>query len=253
MKKLFIIFLCLITLMFSARSEDLKKIKGSVKEIQTGKPVENALVFLHTLDLKTTTMTTTDSTGNFSFKNISGKFVKISVTRMGYDEAEYGPIKLKKKNPHFKFELTPIPYATEEVVVEEKKLSPTLVRNGFYKRKMTATGKFYDQKYLEETNVKTFTQFMRRVPHFKIDSESGIIKRKRLTGINTDGKPLIFIDGIMINLENKNGQETLHTDLRNVINMDDVAGIEIYRSVASVPAQYTRFGSGNGVILIWTK
>ena len=239
MKKLLIFILYLSTISFTEGNEDFKTIKGSVKEIETGKPITDAMIFLHVLDKQITTMTTTDQEGNFIFENISGKFGKITVNRIGYDGAEYGPMRLAKKTPKFKFELTPIPFSTDEVVITEEHVPPNLVRNGFYKRKDFGMGKYLDAAEIKKNHIHKFSQLLYRFPNFRMNHESGAV-----SSISLNGSPLIYLDGILV--DNKQ-------DIRNLINVESIAGIEVYRSTASAPIRYSSFGSSNGIILIWSK
>jgi hypothetical protein len=39
----------------------------------------------------------------------------------------------------------------------------------------------------------------------------------------------------------------------NTVSPEHIAGIEVYNSVAQVPAKYNRTGAGCGVVLIWTR
>ena len=243
MRHFIITLICFTVLSFAAGTEDLKNFKGTVKEIQTGKPISNAMVFLHVLDQEFTTMTTTDENGNFIFERVPGKFGKITVNRMGYDGAEYGPLRMAKKLPKFKFELTPIPLSTEEVIISESHVPPTLVRNGFYERKEMRTGVFYDVTDFDRSNTNSFTQLVYRIPYLHINNQTGKIYTTRSSSLK-GGQPHIYLDGIRIHQD---------IDLRDIIDINAVAGIEVYKGSATVPMRYSSFGSNNGVVLVWTK
>jgi hypothetical protein len=76
--------------------------------------------------------------------------------------------------------------------------------------------------------------------------------------VSVDGPPNVYIDGMRISgtaSVDFGGAVPAATavDIDEWVNINDIVGIEVYRSRILAPLRFSMFGSGGGVILIWTN
>lgn len=242
-------------------------VEGRVLEIETQKPIEDCIILLAELKEQITYLTTTDSAGRFSFQNIMDKFVEISVNKMTYDGARVGPIRLKKgKKNKFKIILTPVPHYTDEVLVESKADVQALKTAGFYQRKTKGLGQFVTIDDIKEKRFYSLRQLISLFPKLGVSQKNLIFNKKAQIGLNGNANVSIFIDGVYFNQIIKNssikprfgrrgsaGSDAIIQSLDAILNLEDISGAEFYDGSAEIPVQYSKFNSGAGVLLIWTR
>lgn len=260
MKKFYKMGVICILLFMSVYAQS-KRVEGKVVEIETNKPIENCIVFLYELDEKITQMAVTDSTGYFLFNEISAKFVKVSVEKITYDGAIIGPMRLKKNKPvKLKVVLTPIPHYTDEVVVATARDRKDLQETGFYNRKMKGLGKFISFEDIKKKRFHSIWQIIQDFPQLGLDGQNLIYNKRARTGLKGTSAVTIYIDGIiheqLIPVPSSGSEKKesfLTVSLDQVLNLEQVSGVEFYSGSAEIPIQYSKFNTAAGVLLIWTK
>ena len=139
-------------------------------------------------------------------------------------------------------ELDPI-----EVAVDRR--DRNLENAGFYQRREDGWGYFVDRDDIELWNPVDLTDALIRFHGVAITSGSGgpFQRRLMLRGRGTGAcAPRIYLDGVLLT-----GLGSF--SVNDIVDPMSVAGIEVYRGVAGIPAQYSGLGTACGVVLIWLR
>lgn len=138
-------------------------------------------------------------------------------------------------------ELDPI-----EVTVDRR--DRNLERAGFYQRQEEGWGHFVDRDDMENWNPIDLTDALIRFPGVSIvpDAQRPMSRHLRFRRSRGACEPRVYLDGVLLT-----GLEGFFLD--DVINPVSVAGVEMYRGVAGIPAQYSGRGTSCGVVLIWLR
>ena len=115
----------------------------------------------------------------------------------------------------------------------------------FEERRKLGLGVFYDSLELRRFDHYEVADFLKRVP--------GMIRRAA-----PDGAPCpmaIYLDGIWMG---GGGAPTgapakAQPKLRDLVEMEQIAAIEVYRGAAEVPVEYGGTNGACGVVLLWTR
>ena len=138
-------------------------------------------------------------------------------------------------------ELDPI-----EVAVDRR--DRNLERAGFYQREEDGWGHFVDRGDIENWNPIDLTDALIRFPGVAIvaGARSPMDRRLRFRRGRGVCAPRVYLDGVMLT-----GRRAFSVD--DIVNPMSVAGVEMYRGVAGIPAQYSGLGTDCGVVLIWLR
>lgn len=249
MKNLFLFLIVICNFCFST---EIKSINGRVTEIATGKPLEDCMVFIYELDTKSTSMHVTDSSGTFNFKNLTGSFALLTVQKMGYDGAEFGPIKISnRKIPEIRFELTQMPHLLENVVVSAKRIYEKLESNGFYFRKEMGFGKFLTYEEIKKRDLNNMSSIINAVPGLYITANK--VLSSRYNGSTFRNSPIaVYLDGML--MDNMiDGNTPLKFALDGFVNPEEIIGVEFYRRGIGISMRYSSMRTAGPVLFIWTR
>jgi hypothetical protein len=100
-------------------------------------------------------------------------------------------------------------------------------------------GYFIDEEQLAELRPEHASDALRGVPGVLVRPSGGIGNEVKIRGCT----PLIWVDGL----------RAPGGELDDLVRGPDVAAIEIYSSLAGVPAQYADRRATCGTILVWLK
>jgi hypothetical protein len=111
---------------------------------------------------------------------------------------------------------------------------------GFYARqKSNNFGHYLDRAAIEATHAQRPSESLRGVPGVRLLPSSRVGNLVRIRNC----RPTIWLDGIRL----------ADAELDEVSSMDDVAAIEIYKSLAGLPQQFIDRTNPCGGILIWSR
>ncbi len=189
----------------------------------------------------TTLETTTDSTGHFSFTNLSAGDVVIEARAIGYAPRSWRVTLRPHRVLTHVFELDPLPYELPEVVVKGKQ--PLSVRHfaDFERRRQSGMGAFITQDRIERANTASLVDVLvtvRGVQQICISNQCVAKMVRSPPGCY----PQYYVDG---------HESTAY--FARLTPPQDVKGIEIYRGSSETPAEFQNSNAGCGVIAIWTK
>jgi len=139
------------------------------------------------------------------------------------------------------------------VVVVGKR--PALDITGFSERQRIGAGHFITDDDLRRRPVPKLGDALLRSGNVTYDLTAiGPEIRMRPTGsIANDTRcvPNYYIDGMLVPVV-EGARQTMLQLIEALVRPEDVRGIEIYRGLADIPAEYNR-GNGCGAVLIWTR
>jgi hypothetical protein len=124
---------------------------------------------------------------------------------------------------------------------------------GFYDRERYGMGRFIRREDFEKRSNLTTAQILAREPgtvlqnagprEYVVFARSSTVNAFQHSG-GGYCLPLLYLDGTRISSS---------TDLSTVVIPEMVEAVELYRSTAEIPVQYTGSDASCGVILIWTR
>ena len=222
------------------------------------KPVPYALV-----TLRDGVSRVADDSGRAVFSEEAKDSVRLTVRRIGY-EPFYDWVDRSEGDGTFPILLRVLPRSIQSVQVSARANTP-LGRSGFYDRVQRVQNGAYSARMItpEELDMRNpirLSQVMR--------GETAVSVRRvgmdgaMLTGRGGNCGMTILLDGMRMSgtyeetLDNRVNPPPLSSlqSVDNLINIQSVAAIEIYASVASIPAELQR-SAGNvqcGLVAVWT-
>ena len=226
-----------------ARGQEAESIifVASVFDIQSRGPVIAAFVAAVEQDL----ITTTDRNGSFRLEGLAPGTHTIRVWRLGYVQTEFS-VSLGEKTVSVldaPIMLAPDPVRMAEVVVEGS--SNTVLAGPvaeFYRRRREARGVFLARADFEESGADRFDQLLRTVPGVDVHQVGDMRYAVRMSSARLNGcSPQFWVDGIRV-----------EERWAMALQPEGIEGIEVYRRLSEVPAEFAGRGSC-GVIVVWTR
>jgi hypothetical protein len=177
--------------------------------------------------------------GRFEFGDLPPGKTSIVVRRLGYQPRTY-TIRIREgaTRAFLPVVLDPMPTELEKVIVMARVAASRGRLREFYERKSrNAWGSFIDREQIERRNPTWVSDMLRMIPGVHVLTRGGrnIV---RLRGC----APTIWLDGMPLR----------GAEIDEVVLPFDVAGIEVYRSQAGMPVQFTNMSSC-GAIVVWTR
>jgi hypothetical protein len=270
------------------------QVSGNVIDIQTREPVPFANVALVDSAGNVWAQVVTDSVGFFSVIPMTNDAIfNFQIIAMGYSGVEIDPVRYTGRPVHRTLGIMAQPLTLEGLDVEVEGQDIRLLLFGFYDRKDRGYGHFIDEEQIQATVEPGVTGILRGTPGLLVRGdrevlawrnsggtiESGLTQTASgFAGLNRSARaqlcrPMVFVNGgldwqLMDNLTNDfSNTQSGRTFNDWLPDKDDIIGVEVYRSAASLPremeieierwrADATRganFLSTCGVIMIWTR
>ena len=214
------------------------RVTGIVKD-SAGAPVPEAEVTL-TAEGAVLQHVVTDAAGRFALHDVPAGRLALGVHRLGYQARTVSVVRGAADQPMFvEIVLTSLPAQLEEVLVNA---APSGRLREFYdhRQQRQSFGRFLELADIRRIAPRSPSDLFRTVP--------GITIRAATTGGNTirirGCQPTVWVDG----------QRIPGAELDDVIQPNDIGGIEFYPSSSGVPPQYLDPSNRLcGLILVWTR
>jgi hypothetical protein len=134
---------------------------------------------------------------------------------------------------------------------------PDLDRAGFYDRQRISTGRFYTREQIEQRMALRPSHVLQGIPGLRFAATHGTgqaIWFRMFEKRGQDGRvipcgPRLFVDGVLVHTGGLDNPLLID----EFINVNDIAGIEVYRGAVEVPPQYSGAESMCGVLVIWRR
>lgn len=220
-------------------------VSGRVVESGSERPIVLASVALTDTTFQVVDGTLTDHDGAFQLPAPGPGSYYLRVDRLGYATSIDGILDLDEGGYiEVTFYVRPNPIALEGVTatVEAERVEAALELSGFYDRRNQGFGDFIGPEEVDEPHVFNTADLLRGIPGVRASGG----------GITCNGSgPRVFVDGTQLALPDSG------VDLGALPFPEEIAGIEVYRRLSSLPLQYggTFDGASQGrcTFLVWTK
>jgi hypothetical protein len=231
---------------------DAQQIRGVVVEDSTGQPISGAKIELLAADATVRASTSSAATGWFELLAQSGGQFLVRASHAAYRGVRTFAVTLGPQEVItvvVRLSGGPIPLAP--LVVKASALDGL---GGFRERaRRGAYGRFITRADLDKNGSFSLAHALRFTPEVAIE-------RVRDGPFMTDGifmrslggscVPGIYLNGLAMPVDRG-------FDINDLINVDEIEGIEVYRNSLSVPAEFVRLndqpGVWCGVIAVWSR
>jgi hypothetical protein len=230
-------------------------VTGRVIGEDGGIPVTRALVRVMHPNGRVLQRTETDDSGKFEFTVQRISAMRLNVQRQGY-KTTTTPLLRFDHRTYFQLEVR---LDTEAVllapleVLAWSEMDPSAFLDNFRRRVRSGLGIYITRSQIEEHRPMHVSDLLRTVPGVQLEA-TGAGTRPRVTfgrASGSDCATQIFVDGFLVNRGGPGGVNDIRLD--DVVSPGAVEGIEIYRGLSTVPAEFLNADAGCGVIAVWTR
>ena len=233
-------------------------LEGHVVDDSTGRPIAGAHVLLMDRYGTTVGFQRTDSTGRFNFERPQNGRYRLYARAVGYQPSLETLLWMMEDRHFAGLEVRLAPHATLLAPVEVVAMSPprtsTVLRDMEF-RKSHGLGIQITRAEIDARHPLRISDMLEQTPgvHFSREG-SGTVRRVihigPLPGPGGGDCPVqIFVDGMLATRADPGGDVTVD----DLVEPQDVEEIEIFKGLASVPAEFLNPDARCGVIAIWTR
>jgi len=238
---------------------------------QSAEGVGNVEVILMTHRGRELSRTIATPTGQFDFEVTRG-WVRFRASRLGYAATTTPVLRIDDAQVYeleIRLDRDAIPLAPLEVVARRRSQSGML--DGFHHRRGVGLGHYFSREEIRQRNPFALTDVLATVPGVRITpsrraGSSNVYMARALPG-EGDCPVQVYLDGILVNRRNlqlldrepESGKDQygLRSDhdfnINDVVAISSIEAIEVYRGVATVPAEFLNTEARCGVVAIWTR
>lgn len=223
---------------------------GRVADERTGEPIPGAQVVLIDSFGRRMASRTVEADGEFNFfVQRHGRYF-LRASRLGYREntspglnlGEHGIVRVELRLDADAVLLAPL----EVMARAESRTSPVLAN--FEARLLSGLGTFVTREQIERLQPSRVTDVLVTLPGVYLENVGGagnnrVVHMSRAVGCAAQ----IFVDGFLMNRM----PGTVSID--EFVSPHSVEGIEVYRGLASMPAEFFTPEARCGVVAIWTR
>lgn len=242
-------------LLSAVAAEAQVHLHGRVIEDGSERPIANATVVLQDSRGRGLARRITDESGQFSFLVSGSGPVRLRAERIGYQRTTTPPLHFDGYTMYrveIRLDVDAVLLAPLEVVTRSRSgVSPTLA--GFDLRRRTGLGWYITREEIERRNPNRVTDILATVPGISLHRQVVYMSR----AVNCPAQ--IFIDGFHINRPIRpmpGGPGPTSTEMfpiDEMVNPASVEGIEVYKGLSRVPAEFLTPEAACGVVAIWTR
>lgn len=234
------------------------RLTGLVIDDDTGQPIAGARVELYDFAGFKFAQFQTDSGGSFSYGLRRPGTYRLRVSRVGFrgtvtPELSTGPNSYVNVEIRLKSDAVLLSPLT---VVARTPAYSSPVLDGFHARLGSGLGTFFTRADVERIKPGYLSDLITRVPGLVVaTSGMGTTGRHIYVGRNVGIRECpaqIWVDGFLLNPRSPSG-EFVGMTLDEAVMPANVEGIEIYRGLATVPAEFLNQDARCGVIAVWTR
>jgi hypothetical protein len=222
----------------STRASPTYAVKGIVTDT-AGEPVVGAEVSV-TVARDVVLIGRSRLDGRFEVDGLQATPVSVRVRRLGYRSLT-PLIRLRPDTaPVLNFVLQVIPSDIEGVVVRSAVDDLNGRLSEFYeRRRQSRFGYFLERADIERRSPAHLSEVLRTLRGVEITAGSSLGNTIRLRGC----RPMIWLNGLRV----------ADAELDEVAHPDEVAGLEVYISMAGMPARFVDLVDKCGAVVVWTR
>ncbi len=205
---------------------------GRLVDTETGRPVETAAVSV----VGRPTEVASDRQGLFRLTGVPAGRHELQVRRLGYAPLRHAVDVTTGRTTELEISLVREPMELEPLVVSTTR-SRRLEIKGFYERQhwgeLLGLGTFYTAADIERRRPLRISNMIEELPSV----------RAGMFNARAGCTMAVYLDNIQV------GSSSLDALVLPI----EVAGVEVYRGAASLPAEFGGSDSRCGVVVVWTK
>lgn len=237
-----------VVLRLRVASVENGRLLGTVTDVLSNAPVTAAAVSLRGRSQEVQT----NRQGGFILSDVPVGVYELSVRHLGYAPLRHMVNVARGATTDVQIGLVPAPLEMEPLVATAVRLRRLEIK-GFYERKrwgeLLGLGAFYTVADIERRNPVLISDMIMEEASIRrfcrLGSRTCRLYTTRLTtGFGSRCLMQVYLDGILIS-------DAGEADLW--VSPVEIAGVEVFKGPASLPAEFTGPGSRCGVVAIWTK
>jgi hypothetical protein len=238
-------------------------INGTLMDLDTDAPIPLGLVMMFTESGDSIGSTITDAGGRFSLSSPrSGTFLLLAAA-LGYRETPAGVFELGQDGVmtvEYRLPAQPLPIDEIIVSLDRPALQHSLVRKGFVRRLQRGMGVFVTPHEIERSSAMSTEMLLGGIPGVTVSpvfAQRGALtvprpdigEHVRLRSVTGEWcYPTVFLDGIRVAYDIEAG-----LTLSQLVDLQSVDGIEVYRRPLEVPPEYATGQATCGVLVFWSR
>ena len=238
-------------------------ITGTLMDLDTDQPISLGLVMMFTESGDSIGDTITDAAGRFRLSAPeAGSFILLAAA-LGYRETPAGVFELGEGGVltvEYRLPAEPLPIDEIIVSLDRPALQHSLVRNGFVRRLQQGMGVFITPHDIEESSALSTEMLLGAIPGVMVApvfAQRGALTvprpdigdHVRLRSSTGDWcYPTAYLDGIRVHYDIDAG-----LTLSQLVDLQSVDGIEVYRRPLEVPPEYATGQGDCGVLVFWSR
>lgn len=234
------------------------RLTGLVIDDDGDKPVAGARVEIYDFGGYKLAQVVTDERGSFAYPLRRPGTYRLRVTRVGFrvtDTPEWSTGANSYVNVEVRLKSDAV-LLTPLTVVARTPAYSSPVLDGFHARLGSGLGTFFTRADVERIKPSYLSDLITRIPGVMVATSGlGTTERHIYVGRNAGIRSCpaqIWVDGFLLNPRSPSG-ETVGMTLDEAVSPGSVEGIEIYRGLSGVPAEFLNQDARCGVIAVWTR
>jgi hypothetical protein len=236
------------------------RLMGTVVEENSGQPISAARVEILDIERRVRATVQTDHLGRFRVEVRDLPGYRIRATRTGY-RTNSTPILWADGHSEIQIEVrldaAAILLAPIEVIARSRRM-PSPIFESFRARQSSGLGLYITRADIEHRMPASVTDLLAGLPGVRLEGGQGAGFRRtvyltRAISGPRDCPAQVFIDGFHLNRANPATGAGYGFVIDDAVSPDAVEGIEVYRGLGTVPAEFLTPDAHCGVIAIWTR
>ena len=253
------LLLVLLSVLLPTAADGQTQIVGRVIDDVSARPLSGAEVTLRDVRGRLLRRMETTETGAFEFEVDRESAVRLEVRRLSYRPNTTPTLHFDDRK-FFRVEVRLDPEAillAPLEVIAWSAVDPSPALDGFRRRLESGMGIFITRDVIEARRPSSVVDLLREVPGVTVTGSSvggrATVQVGRSLGRNCQTQ--IWVDGFLMNRRTRSPTGFSAADYRidDVVSPLSVEGIEIYRGLSSVPAEFLNEDAECGVVAIWTR
>lgn len=207
----------------------------------------------------------TDAEGRFEVRDLPPQLIRVRLRLIGYRTLDRGLNLSAGRVTRATWELERQEVVLPEVRVEETAPTTVLMLE-FEERRRVGIGTFYGVAELERMRARNVADLVREAPGVRVirsptNEQFAVSNRRVIGGPGRGGDRECFmqvvVDGMILWSPDAGGEVTFRSgpppDIGRLLSTSELAGVEIYNGMVTMPIEYRREGSDCGTVVFWTR
>lgn len=241
-----------------------QEVRGTLRDVVTGRPLSYGTVELLGPGDAVAARAVTDEDGRFVLSPVTPGSFRMRAGRIDAETVTDGPVLVEGSEPTRLDVLVALSAVELEPIDVTIERTERLTAAGFYQRARTSTGVFMTRSQIDSGLRDSTIDVLERVPEVHVQPRVGpgpavvLLRGGLIAGSRTASAgscyPVIYLNGAPVQ-QGGLGKDGVPLELvlfdLSAISPDEIVGIEVYRSPAETPAQFSGISAACGVIVLW--